>query len=66
MTALFVLGVPVDVDCDKLLNTIRKWCQDAGDGVICKEVKINKYQEVTKLDKSNLWWMAFKNACDEM
>lgn len=45
---------------------IQKWCKEAGDGVTFEFEQKNPYVEVTKLDASNPFWLAFKAAADEL
>lgn len=56
----------MDVDFDKLKETFKQWCKEAGPGVWIEfELKQSKIPP-TKLDDSNPYWMALKKATDKM
>lgn len=62
----FDVRMATDVDYRNILNTITKWCQEAGDGVELEIYKRNEQTTPTKLDNTNPWWLKFKNECDKM
>ncbi|KAK7597711.1 hypothetical protein V9T40_009936 [Parthenolecanium corni] len=66
LSAIFALRVAIDVNLTQLRNTIEEWCHEAGDGVTCNELTFETDQIATKLDDSNMWWLAFKEASSKM
>jgi aminoacylase len=66
----FVVGfdvrLAVTVDHVEFENMVNKWCSEAGPGIYVEFEQKDPKVEVTKLDSSNPWWLAFKSACDDM
>lgn len=45
---------------------VKDWCEEAGGNIdISFDLKFD-YIPPTKLDETNIYWVAFKSACDEM
>lgn len=42
------------------------WCKEAGEGVTIEFEQKNPKVGATQLDESNIYWIAFKKAADEM
>ncbi|XP_063705600.1 aminoacylase-1-like isoform X2 [Culicoides brevitarsis] len=62
----FDVRIAIDVDHKEFEDKIRKWCEEAGGDIEIEfGHKLNRV-EPTKLDESNVFWMAFKQATDEM
>lgn len=51
------------VSYDEFKDLLNKWCEEAGESVHYTEDE-NELVDVTKLDDSNPYWLAFKRACD--
>lgn len=66
LSAIFALRVAIDVNLTELRNKIQEWCHEAGDDVRCNELQLDTDQLATKLDNSNIWWLAFKEASSKM
>ncbi|CAH0702542.1 unnamed protein product [Spodoptera exigua] len=66
LTAVFDIRLAVTVNHEEFEDMINKWCKEAGDGVTFDFEQKNHYVEVTKLDASNPFWLAFKAAADEL
>ena len=66
----FVIGfdvrLAVTVDHAEFEGLVNKWCSEAGPGTYVEYEQKESKAEVTKLDSSNPWWLAFKSACDDM
>lgn len=45
---------------------MEKWCEESGGGIRIEYVEIYPYIEPTKLDESNKYWVAFKEALLDM
>lgn len=45
---------------------VNDWCKEAGSDLWIEFEQKNPKIEVTKLDDSNPWWVAFKKECDAM
>lgn len=45
---------------------ISGWCKQAGEGVYYTVVIKDPYVPSTKLDDTNIFWTAFKQACDNL
>nr|XP_021201319.2 aminoacylase-1 [Helicoverpa armigera] len=66
LTAVFDIRLSVTVNHVEFEAMINKWCKEAGDGVTFEFEQKNPYVEVTKLDASNPFWVAFKSAADKL
>lgn len=65
MTLTFDMRLAIDVDHDKWVAQLNQWCEEAGGNIeIFYEVQQPKVP-ATKLDDSNKYWVAFKQAIDE-
>lgn len=60
------MRLALDVDHQEFENMFRKWCDESGEGI--KYTFEQKQPKVTptKTDKSNPYWIAFKDAVDEL
>jgi len=58
--------IPVTVDIKKFEETINQWCKEAGEGVWIEYEQKEPQIPVTKLDNSNVFWTAFKEAADKL
>lgn len=66
LSAVFDIRLATEVDTNKMKETILEWCHNAGPNVNVT-FKDNAVRcKPTKLDNSNLWWVAFKEECDKM
>lgn len=58
--------IPVTVDIAQWEATINKWCKEAGEGVTITYEQKQPQVPVTKLDNTNDYWIAFKQATDKL
>ncbi|KAF2904640.1 hypothetical protein ILUMI_01524 [Ignelater luminosus] len=58
--------IPVTVNVVQFENTLKKWCDEAGEGVWIEYQQKQPQIPVTRLDESNAFWIAFKEASDNM
>ncbi|XP_011177299.1 aminoacylase-1 [Zeugodacus cucurbitae] len=66
MVAVFDMRLALHVDHDAHEKQLNKWCEEAGGGI---EIKFEQKQpkvEATKIDDSNPYWLAFKQATTEL
>ncbi|XP_056638469.1 aminoacylase-1-like isoform X1 [Diorhabda sublineata] len=56
----------ITVDFKKWEETLNTWCRDAGQGVYIEYEQKQSLIEPTKVDNSNSYWVAFKQATDEL
>lgn len=62
----FDIRLAIDVDINKMKETVLEWCRNAGPGVTVK-FKDNPIRVIpTKTDDTNPWWVAFKKECEKM
>ncbi|XP_043464251.1 aminoacylase-1-like [Leptopilina heterotoma] len=62
----FDIRLAADVDHVKFEQMIQNWCKDAGNGVYYTTELKEPYVDNTKMDSSNIFWMAFKKASDNL
>ena len=65
-TVVIDVRLAIDVDHVKFETMIKKWCEDAGGNIDIEYEQKEDYIEPTKLDSSNIYWMAFKEAVEEL
>lgn len=65
-TVVIDVRLAIDVDHVKFENMIKKWCEDAGGNIDIEYEQKEDYIEPTKLDSSNIYWLAFKEAVEEL
>ncbi|KAL3268280.1 hypothetical protein HHI36_007401 [Cryptolaemus montrouzieri] len=58
--------IPVTVDVQEWEETINRWCKEAGSDIFITYPQKQPQVAVTKLDVSNPYWIAFKEATDEL
>ncbi|KAK9892863.1 hypothetical protein WA026_022544 [Henosepilachna vigintioctopunctata] len=58
--------IPVTVNIQKWEETLNRWCKEAGQGINVTYDQKQPQVPVTKLDNSNPYWVAFKEATDEL
>ncbi|XP_063697085.1 aminoacylase-1-like [Culicoides brevitarsis] len=66
LSVTFDMRIAIDVDHQKLEGQLRKWCEEAGEGVELVFGEKREYVAPTKCDEDNRYWCAFKAAVDEM
>lgn len=60
------IRIALDVDHTEFEKMIRRWCDESGKDIeVSFEQKQPKVQ-ATKTDDSNIYWVAFKKAIDEL
>ncbi|KAJ3643732.1 hypothetical protein Zmor_026426 [Zophobas morio] len=57
---------PESVDIKKWEETINQWCKEAGSGIWIEYEQKQPQVPSTKLDNSNPYWLAFKEASDKL
>lgn len=62
----FDVRVAVDVKHLELENQLLDWCREAGGGIELEYDQKSPYVKPTTLDGSNPYWVAFKDALDEL
>ncbi|XP_055684952.1 aminoacylase-1-like [Lutzomyia longipalpis] len=66
LTIGFDIRLAVDVDHTEFLQQLQKWCDEAGGGIEIEFEQKEPPVPKTTLDESNIYWVAFKSAIDEM
>lgn len=54
------------VDHQEFEAMFKKWCDESGEGIVYEFEQKEPKVQPTKLDKSNIYWGAFKKAVDEL
>ncbi|XP_058444394.1 aminoacylase-1A-like [Malaya genurostris] len=62
----FDIRVAIDVKHLELENQLLDWCREAGGGIELEYDQKCPFVKPTKLDGSNPYWVAFKDALDEL
>lgn len=65
LTVTFDVRLSIQVDDAKMLKTIEKWCEEAGEGVTVEFIEKAPHVKPTKID-GNPWWATFQKECDKM
>uniref|UniRef100_A0A2S2PKJ6 N-acyl-aliphatic-L-amino acid amidohydrolase n=1 Tax=Schizaphis graminum TaxID=13262 RepID=A0A2S2PKJ6_SCHGA len=66
LSASFDVRLSITVDTTIIENTVRKWCEEAGEGVTLEFIEKSAFIQPTLLGPENPWWVTFKNECDKM
>lgn len=66
LEAGFDIRLAIDIDHDEFEKQLRKWCDEAGGGIEFEFIQKEPKVPATKSDESNLYWLAFKKAMDDM
>lgn len=66
ISVTFDIRLAIDMDIEKMKETVQEWCRNAGPGVYVKFKNNPIRVKPTAIDDSNPWWIAFKNECDKM
>lgn len=66
LVVVFDVRLAVTVDHAEFETMVNRWCSEAGPGTYVEFEQKEPKVQVTKLDSSNPWWLAFKRACDDM
>ncbi|XP_050437593.1 aminoacylase-1A-like [Adelges cooleyi] len=66
LSAGFDIRISPELDERAVLDTLHRWCREAGDGVRVEFIEKNVQAKPTKLDDSNPWWVKFKTEFDKM
>lgn len=66
ISVTFDIRLAIDMDIEKMKETVQEWCLNAGPGVYVKFKNNPIRVKPTAIDNSNPWWIAFKNECDKM
>lgn len=60
------MRLSLDVDHQEFENMFRKWCDQSGVGITYEFEQKQPKVPPTKLDKTNIYWGAFKEAVDKL
>jgi len=66
LTVAFDVRLSIQVDDVKMEKTLRKWCEEAGEGVTIEFIEKSPHIKPTKIDEENPWWVTFQKECDKM
>lgn len=66
LTVVFDMRLAVEVDHAALEAQLNKWCEEAGGGIEIEYEMKDPPIEPTKTDETNIYWVAFKGAMEEM
>ncbi|XP_049529285.1 aminoacylase-1A-like [Anopheles darlingi] len=66
LTVCFDIRLAVNVNHLEFENQLLDWCREAGGGIELEYDQKCPYVKPTKLDDSNIYWVAFKQALDEL
>lgn len=66
LSVVFDIRLALDVDHKKFEEKIQQWFAEAGEGVFYEFEQKNPYVPSTKLDHTNPFWLAFKEASDSI
>lgn len=58
--------IPITVDTKKWEETVNRWCKEAGQGVYIEYEQKQQQIPATKIDNTNPYWLAFKEATDAL
>ena len=65
ITAVFDCRIDPDTDHKDFEAMLKKWCEEAGEGVNFTFGEKNKFVPNTDLNDNNPFWLAFKKSCDK-
>ncbi|KAL7641475.1 UNVERIFIED_CONTAM: hypothetical protein RMT77_007346 [Armadillidium vulgare] len=66
LNAGFDIRIPPTVNLKEFDKTIRDWCKEAGEDVTIEPFQLDMIQDTTCVeDGKNVWWDAFRTACDK-
>ncbi|KAM8716719.1 hypothetical protein ACLKA7_003570 [Drosophila subpalustris] len=66
LTAGFDTRIALDTDLGKHEDQLNKWCEEAGGGIEIEFEQKHPYVKPTAIDDDNPFWVAFKQATDEL
>lgn len=66
LTAVFDVRIATTVNIAEMEARVQAWCREAGPGIRIEYEQKDPQVEVSKLDHSNPYWLAFKSAADEL
>lgn len=66
LTVCFDVRLSIAVDVTTVENTVRNWCEEAGEGVTLEFICKSPFIQPTLVESENPWWVTFKNECDKM
>jgi len=66
LTVCFDVRLSIAVDVTTMEKTVRKWCEEAGEGVTLEFISKSPFIQPTQLVPENPWWVTFKKECDQM
>ncbi|EDW15005.1 aminoacylase-1 [Drosophila mojavensis] len=66
LEVVFDIRIAITVDIVEFEKQIRDWCEEAGGGIELDFEMKCPFVQPTKIDESNLYWVAFKRALDEL
>ncbi|XP_017486448.1 PREDICTED: aminoacylase-1-like isoform X1 [Rhagoletis zephyria] len=66
LEVVFDMRLALNVDHDNFDRQLRAWCEEAGGGIEIQYEQKEAKVEATKIDSSNLFWVAFEKATTEL
>ncbi|XP_059622565.1 aminoacylase-1-like [Phlebotomus argentipes] len=66
LSVTFDMRLAINLDHEAFFRQLQDWCAEAGGGIEMVFARKDKKSPVTKLDDSNIFWVAFKAVADEM
>jgi len=60
------MRLALDVNHQEFENMFKKWCDESGEGIVYEFEQKQPKVPPTKMDKSNIFWGAFKEAVDKL
>lgn len=60
------MRLAIDVDHVEFEAMFKKWCDESGKDITYESAQKQPKIPPTKVDKSNVYWVAFKNAVDQL
>lgn len=66
LTTSFDVRLSIDVNDVTMESTVRKWCEEAGEGTTLKFINKSPLIQPTNINEENPWWVTFKKECDKM
>lgn len=66
LTVSFDIRLSIQIDSTAIEQTVKKWCEEAGEGITLEFLKKDPFIQPTIIDANNPWWVTFKKECDKM
>ncbi|VVC39297.1 Peptidase M20,ArgE/DapE/ACY1/CPG2/YscS, conserved site,Peptidase M20, dimerisation domain,N-acyl-L- [Cinara cedri] len=66
LSVSFDIRLSIELNTEAIEKLIKKWCEEAGEGVTFEFKEKMAFIEPTKINEENPWWITFKEECDKM